>query len=136
MACRDFCRGFCNTFLIGPRLSPPPILTRTIATSLPRIRRTRNGIAVDINNGPGKSVLNVVVMILVGHKLGNLGATGATITMPLRHRRPILQAISASEGIARQLCRNRRRTATQSASDLADTHMLGVQYRDPFTFAE
>lgn len=102
------------------RLSPRPILTRTVATSLPRNRRTRNGIDVDINNGPAQAILDVVTQCLIRSQFGWFGTTGSTITVPLRHRCPILQPICPSGGVATQLSRNRRRGAIQLTSERAD----------------
>jgi hypothetical protein len=82
---------------------------------------------VDINNGPAQAILDVVSKILIGHEFGWFGATSPAITVPLRHRRSILQPICPGGGVATELSRNRRRGSIQPASERSDAHALGVQ---------
>jgi hypothetical protein len=95
--------------LRAPRPRPAPIPSATAAPADPRDLRTGEGDAVGTLHAASQPLLYVTAQPIVNRQLRRLGALRARIGMPLRCRRPVVQAAAARRGVAPQLARDRRR---------------------------
>src|SRR6266545_4282283 len=85
---------------------PAPVLTAPVTPPDPAHGRARHLAAVGGGDGAGEPVLHVVPQRVVGGELGRLGAPGTALGMPLRGRRPVLQAAAAGRRVASELTRD------------------------------
>ena len=75
-------------------------------------------------------------MVRVADHFCLLGACGAPVPVPLRHRRPVYHSSATSACVTPQFPRHGRRRAIQLARDLSNTHLLGSPERDLLTLGE
>src|SRR5918995_596068 len=93
--------------LRAPRPRPTPILAPPVSTTDPGHIGTRHELAVRPGDPPREAVLHVLAKPFVLGELGDLRAAGTPLCVPLRCRRPVLEAIRASGGVAAELPRDR-----------------------------
>src|SRR5437868_11722519 len=84
-----------------------PVLTVRFVATLPRRRRPRHPCAIRRADLAGEPVLHVRAQRLVDDQLRRPRSSRASLCMPLRDRRPILESIRARRRVASQLTRNR-----------------------------
>ena len=113
-----------------PRSRPTPVPTAAVATVGPLRIGARHQLTVRPHDHAGGPVLHIPTQRLARSELAHLRPAGAPLRVPLRGRRPILQAIRASGRVAAQLSRDRRGRATHPASDLTHPLLLSTKDRD------
>ncbi len=84
----------------APRLGPTSVLTATVATADPAHLGPRQQPAVTSSDHADDTVLNVATQPVIGGEFGDLRAASTPLRMPLRRRRPILQAIRTRGRVA------------------------------------
>ena len=85
---------------------------------------------------PAELALHMLLQPVVGGQLADLRPRCSPFRVPLRRRRAILPAATASSRVAMQLPRDRRRRATHLPGDLAHSIPLGEQDRDLLSLGE
>jgi hypothetical protein len=95
--------------LRAPRVRPAPVPAATTTPADPRDLRPSHGDAVGALHAASQPILHIATQPIVDRQLGRLGALSTLIGMPLRCRRPVIQAAAARRGVAPQLPRDRRR---------------------------
>src|SRR3972149_4306207 len=93
--------------LRAPGLGPAPVLAATVPTTDPAHLGSGHELTVGSGYRTGEAVLHVLAQLLVRGELGALRAAGSPLCVPLRRRRPVLQAVRASRGVAAELPRDR-----------------------------
>src|SRR5215211_2449591 len=119
-----------------PRLRPPPIPTATMAATDEAHIRPGHRLAVRLSDDAGKPLLHVLAQRVVRRELRDLRPARASLRVPLRRRRPILQPVRARRCVAAQLPRDRRRRPVQPARDRAHPELLSVEDRDLFPLSK
>src|SRR6266511_5592702 len=111
---RDWSSDVCSSdlepvgdLLRAPRAGPAPVLTTPVTPPDPAHGRARHLAAVGGGDGAGKPVLHVLPQRVVRGELGGLGAPSTALGMPLRGRRPVLQAAAAGGRVPPELTRDR-----------------------------
>lgn len=122
--------------LRAPRLCPAPILSPSMAATDPAHRRTGNRRATRVRDHAGQPLLHVHAQRLIGDQLGDLRPPRASIGVPLRGRRAVLELSAPCGRVAPQLARDRRRRTAQTAGDLANAFSLRPENRDLLTLGE
>src|SRR5690606_14254968 len=87
-------------------------------------------------HGAGQPVLDVVTKPVVLDELRHLGPPGATLGVPLRDRRLVLELPGPSRRVPAQLTRDRRRAPVHTTGDLSHAMALRLQQRDVLTLRE
>src|SRR5207253_5302442 len=93
-------------------------------------------IAVGPGDRPGEPLLHVLAQPVIRSELRDLRTARTSLGVPLRRRRPILQAVRARGRVTTQLPRDRRRRPTQPACDLARPDTLSMKDRDLFPLSK
>ena len=89
-------------------------------------------LAIGTGDHATKAILDVLAQGVVRGQLGNLGATGTPLRVPLRSRCPISHTWTTNSSVTPHLPRNRRRTTTQTATDLTHPNTLRITNGDLF----
>src|SRR5215212_2833589 len=104
--------------LRAPRPGPLPVLPPPLPAALPRNDRPADGSPARGGDHAGQPVLHICLQRRIGHQFRWLWAAGGPFGVPLRGRRPVVQATAARRGVAAQLPRDRRGRPPQSAGHL------------------
>src|SRR3989304_600422 len=91
--------------LRAPGRGPAPVWAATVPRPDPAPPGSGHALTVGSGYRTGEAVLHVLAQLLVRGELGDLRAAGSPLCVPLRRRRPVLQAVRASRGGARELLR-------------------------------
>src|SRR5438067_6144329 len=125
-----------SDLLRAPRLRPPPVLTAAMSPAGPPDLRTGDAGPVRPLHGAGLAVLHIPAQLRVDGELRRLRTPSATVSMPLRGRRPILEISATRRGVPAQLTGDRRRRPTELTRDLPHPTATGAQDRNLLPFGE
>src|SRR5690606_3673298 len=103
----------------APRCRPRPILAMRLAPALAHHDRRADLATLGCAHGAGQPVLDVVTKPVVLDELRHLGPPGATLGVPLRDRRLVLELPGPSRRVPAQLTRDRRRAPVHTTGDLS-----------------
>src|SRR3954454_1959267 len=116
--------------LRAPRPGPLPVLPPPLPTALPGHDRPADGSPARGGDHAGQPVLHICLQRRVGHQFRWLRPAGGPFGVPLRGRRPVVQATAARRGVTAQLPRDRRGRPPQSAGHLPYPLALRATQRD------
>src|SRR3954466_1701577 len=102
--------------LRAPRPGPLPVLPMPLPAALPGHDRPADGNSARGGNHAGQPVLHICLQRRIGRQFRWLRAAGGPFGVPLRGRRPAVQATAARGGVAAQLPRDRRGPPPQPAA--------------------
>src|SRR5438034_3477788 len=122
--------------LRAPCFRPTPILPPSMPATDPAHRRPGNRRATRCRDDTGQPLLHVHAQRVVRDELGDLRPPRASIRVPLRSRRAVLEPAAPRRSVASQLARDRRRRSPQTAGDLAYTLPLRLEDRDLLSLGE
>src|SRR5207245_368640 len=112
--------------LRAPRPRPAPVLTTAVPAADEANGRPRHSLAVWSGDRAGETLLHVLAQRVIRGQLRDLRSARTALRMPLRGRRPVLQAVGARGRVAAHLPRDRRRGPVQPTSDRAHTDTLSM----------
>src|SRR5262249_1664097 len=118
--------------LRAPRPRPAPVLTTAVPTTSEAHLRAGHRLAVGPRPRAGGPVLDVLPQRGILGQLRDRRTARTALRVPLRRRRPVLQAVRARGRVATQLPRDRRRRPIQPGGDLAHPDTLSAKDRDLF----
>src|SRR3954454_16515925 len=119
-----------SDLLRAPRPGPLPVLPPPLPTALPGHDRPAEGSPAGDSDHAGQPVLHISLQRRVDRQFRWLRAAGGPVGVPLRGRRPVVQATAARGGVAAQLPRDRRGRPPQPASHLPYLLALRATQRD------